>query len=147
MRRAITVLISSAAAVVLIAGTTSAKPRFKAHSYSFKCEGEDNSARPAGLAGIIRITDPTDAVGTVSLNIADGAITFRDPFTATLVNGTAGPDGSGGNGIPTGCFTASVAITGDTFGLFSGLFGCYSKNGFNAVQTGGAQVTCEGQMM
>ncbi len=147
MKPAIAVLVSSAAALVLIAGTTYAKPA--ARSYSFKCAGEDNSAHPAGLAGIIKFTDPTDAIGTVFLNISHGLLTFQDSFTATIVNGTAAADGSGGNGIPKGCFTASISIGGDTFGLFSSLFGCYSKskNGFNAVQSSGAQVTCEGQSM
>ncbi len=144
-----TVLLISLTILALTIGTTFAKPKGAPRSYSFKCAGEDNSGRPAGLAGIIKFIDPADAVGTVFLNISDGSITFQHPFTATIVNGTAAADGSGGNGIPTTCFTAAISISGDTFGLFSGLFGCYSKgkSGFNAVQTGGAQVTCEGQSM
>ncbi len=146
MKSAIGLMVLGAA-LVLAAGSTWAKPA--ARSYSFKCAGEDNSARPAGLAGIIKVTDPTDAIGTVYLNISDGTITFQDSFTATVVNGTAAADGSGGNGIPTNCFTMGITISGDTFGLFSSLFGCYSKskNGFNAVQRSGAQVTCEAQTM
>ena len=113
--------------------------------YSFKCDGQDNSAHPAGTAGTISFSDATDAIGNVQINISNGLITMREGFTATFVNGTAAADGSGGNGIPTGCFTAALSLSGDTFGVMSNLFGCYTKNkgGFNAVQSVGGTLTCE----
>ncbi len=147
MSRSRLILMLSAAITLLIALPVRAGA--VAHTYSFKCAGEDDLAQPSDLAGIIKFTDATSATGSVFLNISDGLTVTQKSFTATVVNGTAAVDGSGGNGIPTGCFTAAITISGDTFGLFSGLFGCYSKNhgGFNAVQNAGAQLTCEGESM
>jgi len=143
MHRKLPAVLLAATLVLVFAATASAKG---AHSYAFRCQGLDNLARPAGSAGIIKLTTPTNAIGDVQLNLSSGAITSRQSFTATFVNGTAGADGSGGNGIPTGCFTASLTIPGDTWSLMSNLFGCYTKDlkGFYAAQSGGgAQVTCE----
>lgn len=147
MSRSRFVLMLSVAVIPLIAGPAHAKS--SARSYSIKCAGEDDLQRLAGLAGIIKFTDATHALGTVFLNISDGTIVTQQSFTATVVNGTAAADGTGGNSIPTGCFTAAITIGGDTFGVFGGLFGCYSKNkdGFNAVQNSGPQITCEAESM
>jgi hypothetical protein len=141
-RTPLTVLFS---AILLVIGLTTVSAK-NTQSYSFRCHGVDDLARPSGSAGTIEFTSPTDAIGNVQLNLANGAINSRGSFTATFVNGTAAADGSGGNGIPTGCFTASLTIPGDSFGLMSNLFGCYTKGskGFYAAQSGGgAQVTCE----
>ena len=143
MHRTLQAGLFAAGMVLVLAAPAGAKG---AHRYAFRCQGLDNLARPAGAAGIIKLTTQTNAIGDVQLNLSSGAITTRTSFTATFVNGTAGADGSGGNGIPTGCFTAALAIPGDTWGLMSNLFGCYTKNlgGFYAAQSsGGAQVTCE----
>ncbi len=113
MNRSGFVLMLSVAVILLIAGPAHAKNA--ARSYSIKCAGEDDLQRLAGLAGIIKFTDATHALGTVFLNISDGTIVTQQSFTATVVNGTAAADGTGGNSIPTGCFTAAITIGGGHF--------------------------------
>jgi hypothetical protein len=146
MKRFITVSMVFALGLLIYTGPASAK---KPKSYSLKCAGEDDTGNPAGLSGIMQFTDATDAVGTVFLNIGNGTVTGEYSYTATIVNGTSVADGSTGNNIPKGCFTVTTTISGDNFGLFSNLYGCYSNggNGFYAVQSSGAQVTCEATAM
>jgi hypothetical protein len=138
-------ILMAALAVLFLCASAEAKGA----SYSFKCEGQDDAGHPAGTAGVMAFTSATNAIGDVQINLSNGIITMQENFTATFVNGTAAADGSGGNGIPTGCFTAALSLTGDTFGVMEGLFGCYTKGkkGFNAVQSVSGTLTCEAEQM
>jgi len=88
------------------------------------------------------------AIGFTQVNLSNGAIKFKESFTGTFTNGTASPQGIGGNLIPRGCFTGSLSLGVDTFGVNSGFFGCYneSTHGFSWAETSGS-ITCKGTEM
>lgn len=115
------------------------------HSYEFHCNGQDDAGHIVAESGTIDFISATTAIGFVGLNLSNGVITLKQSFTGSFTNGTATPQGVGGNGIPKGCFTGSLTLTGDTFGVNSGFFGCYneSTHGFSWEETAGS-VTCVG---
>lgn len=136
------------AVVVLLPAAVSAGPRLG--RYSFSCSGSYSGGIDAEV-GVIEFTSATAAVGSAHLDLGSGSVFTR--FTATLVNGTADSQGSGGNGTPRGCFTGRAFFSGDTFGVNEEFFGCFNRRsrGFDWIQTThlspAGPLTCRGALM
>lgn len=129
-------------------GTAQAFP-INPTSYSLSCTGVKGAGGNLSLVGRIQFNSLTTAVG--GAEFVNGSIVQFASFSATITNGTANAQGTGGNSIPQGCFSGSAIFSGDTFGVLSNFFGCYNEtlHGFELTQTSsnlgsGTVLTCRG---
>jgi len=143
-----TSLVIAALLAMSLYGTAQAFP-VNPTSYSLSCTGVKGGGGDLSLVGRIQFNNLTAAVG--GAEFVNGSIIQFASFTATFTNGTATAQGTGGNGIPQGCFTGKAIFGGDTFGVLNSFFGCYNEtlHGFELTQTSsnlgaGTVLTCRG---
>ena len=133
---------------VSLLGTAQAFP-INPTSYSLSCTGVKGAGGNLSLVGRIQFNNLNAAVG--GAEFVNGSIIQFASFTASFTNGTANAQGTGGNGIPQGCFTGKAIFSGDAFGVLNSFFGCYNEtlHGFELTQTSsslgaGTVLTCRG---
>lgn len=128
-------------------------------NYAFNCSGSACSTGtctasvPLALVGRIQLNTPTAGLGSVAIN-ADFANVISpsaaNPFTVTIVQGTALANSAGGNGIPVGCFSAQFKVANVPY--LANTFACYSDTEHNfdlipIVKGTGATLSCHANEM
>ncbi|HEV3112964.1 MAG TPA: hypothetical protein VGY99_20955 [Candidatus Binataceae bacterium] len=107
----------------------------------------------SGLVGRIQLNTPTAGLGSVAIN-ADFANVISpsaaNPFTVTIVQGTALANSAGDNGIPVGCFSAQFKVANVPY--LANTFACYSDTEHNfdlipIVKGTGATLSCHANEM
>jgi hypothetical protein len=148
MGRLIAVVILSAS--FLGAATVAGAQNLPPHNYAFDCHGRTVSDTSFEEVGVIQFTSSTSAAGSAEIDINLGATVEFSSFTAVITNGTANARGTGGNGIPQGCFKGTATWSPNP-GMNTAFFGCYNEtaHGFDWVQTAssGGTLTCKGLEM